>query len=339
MTGILLLGIAHGFSDAAAGFAVGLLLQMSGAEGGLLIFLYNGLAFGLQPIAGLVLDRLRQAQKGAALGLALASIGLALLGLNPRFSILMIGLGSAFFHAGAGAVSILNSPGKASGPGVFAAFGVIGLVIGTRLSFADVSFSTTYFVVALIILAIAAMFIRSTPHPVAADFEWLSGLEIPVLLIVAAYALRSFVWTGVHTGIESSMDLALHIGFSAGLGKLLGGFLSDRIGWLKWTILSLSGAALLLAFARDLTIPLLIGVFLLQSVTGLTISWLGRVLADSPAFAASLALGVAVILGGLPFAFTNGAWFGAAAILISLPLSMFGYWLVLRDKVGKTILT
>ena len=66
MTGILLLGIAHGLSDAAAGFAVGVLLQMGSAEAGLQIFLYNGLAFGLQPIAGLVLDRLKQAQRGAA---------------------------------------------------------------------------------------------------------------------------------------------------------------------------------------------------------------------------------------------------------------------------------
>ena len=114
MSSILLLGIAHGFSDAAAGFAVGVLFLMSSLEGGLLIFLYNGLAFGLQPIAGLLLDRLKQAQRGAAFGLVLTSIGLTVFWLNPRLGILLIGCGSAFFHAGGGAISILNSPGKAS---------------------------------------------------------------------------------------------------------------------------------------------------------------------------------------------------------------------------------
>jgi MFS transporter, FSR family, fosmidomycin resistance protein len=338
MTGILLLGIAHGLSDAAAGFAVGVLLQMGSAEGGLLIFIYNGLAFGLQPIAGLVLDRLKQAQGGASLGLILSSIGLAVFWSNPRPGILLIGLGSAFFHAGGGAVSILNSPGKASGPGVFAAFGVIGLVIGTRLSFMYTLSMSTYFAAGLVILAIAAMFIRSPSYKLTGKFELSSGLEIPVILIVAAFALRSLVWTGVDKVVDSSTYLALLIGLSAGIGKLVGGFLSDRIGWLKWTFLSLTGAAFLLAFARDLIISLLIGIFLLQSVTGLTISWLGRMLPDSPAFAASLALGAAVLVGGLPFAFTNGVWFGGTAILISLPVSLFGYWLVLREKVEKPLL-
>ena len=333
MTGILLLGMAHGFSDAAAGFAVGVLFQMSSPEGGLLIFLYNGLAFGLQPIAGLLLDRLKQAQRGAAFGLVLTSIGLTVFWLNPRLGILLIGLGSAFFHAGGGAVSILNSAGKASGPGVFAAFGVMGLVIGTRLSFTYTGSITTSFVVLLIVLAFAVLFIRSIEMKAVGNFETLPGFEMPLIIILAAFALRSFAWTGVDRVLDSSAYLALYVGLSAGIGKLAGGILSDRIGWLKWTFFSLTGSALLLAFARDHVLPLLIGAFLLQSVTGLTISWFGRALPDSPALAASLALGAAVVAGGLPFVFTGGDWFGPSAILISLTVSLAGYWLALREKV------
>jgi FSR family fosmidomycin resistance protein-like MFS transporter len=311
---------------------------MSSPEGGLLIFLYNGLAFGLQPIAGLLLDRLKQAHMGAAFGLVLTSIGLAVFWVNPRFGILLIGLGSAFFHAGGGAISILNSPGKASGPGLFAACGVMGLVIGTRLSFMHALSISTYLAILLVVLGIAVLFSRSSPNKSVWNFELLSGLELPTIFLVIAYALRSFVWTGVDRAVDGTTTLALFIGFSAGIGKLTGGFIADRIGWLKWICLSLSGATVLLAFARELVIPLLIGVFLLQSVTGLTISWLGRVLPDSPAFAASLALGAAVILGGLPFAFTSGAWFGITAILGSLAASLFGYWLVLRGKVEISVM-
>lgn len=332
MTGILLLGLAHGVSDAAAGFVVGRLLQSGSVENGLLILLYNGLAFGLQPVAGLLLDRLNQSSKGAALGLFLTSIGLAAFLLNPRLGILLVGLGSAFFHAGGGAVAILNSPGKASGPGVFAAFGVIGLVLGTRLSFMETGPITTFFMLLLVILAVAAMFIRPAGMKPAGNAELPSGFEIPVIIVLAAFALRSFVWTGVNGVVDNSSSLALLLGFSAGIGKLAGGFMADRIGWLKWTFLSLCGAALLLAFARDLVIPLLVGVFLLQSVTALTISWLGRAMPGSPALAASLALGAAVIAGGLPFAFSRGAWFGLSAILSSLALSLAGYWSALRKN-------
>ncbi len=332
MTGILLLGIAHGMSDAAAGFVVGVLLQMSSPEGGLLIFLYNGLAFGLQPIAGLLLDRLNQPSKGAALGLLLTSIGLAIFWLNPRPGILLIGLGSAFFHAGGGAVSILNSPGKASGPGVFAAFGVIGLVIGIRLSSMNDLPITIYLAAALVFFAITALFIHSVEMKSTGNFEIPSGLEFPLILVLIAFTARSFVWTGVDRALDGSTYLALYVGFSAGIGKLAGGFLADRIGWLKWTFLALTGAALLLAFARDHGIPLLIGAFLLQSVTALTISWFGRALPESPALAASLALGAAVVAGGLPFVFTGGDWFGSSAILISLTVSSVGYWLAFRER-------
>jgi predicted membrane channel-forming protein YqfA (hemolysin III family) len=215
---------------------------------------------------------------------------------------------------------------------VFAAFGVIGLVIGIRLSFTNDLPITVYLAAALVFFAITALFIHSVEMKSTGNFEIPSGLEFPLILVLIAFAARSFVWTGVDRALDRSAYLALYVGFSAGIGKLAGGFLADRIGWLKWTLFSLAGAALLFAFARELIIPLLIGAFLLQSVTGLTISWFGRVLPDSPAFAASLALGAAVIVGGLPFAFTEGAWFGTAAILISLPISMAGYWLVFREK-------
>jgi hypothetical protein len=39
-----------------------------------------------------------------------------------------------------------------------------------------------------------------------------------------------------------------------------------------------------------------------------------------------------VVIGGLPFVFTSGSWFGAGAILLALPLSLLGYWLVLRRR-------
>jgi hypothetical protein len=58
---ILLLGTAHGVSDAAAGFAAGLLLQMGSAEGGhLLIPLLLG-AFLLQSVTGPTVSWLGQA--------------------------------------------------------------------------------------------------------------------------------------------------------------------------------------------------------------------------------------------------------------------------------------
>src|SRR5512145_251866 len=73
----LLLGLAHGVSDASAGLLVGIAWQLSSPGGKYLILLYNGLASGLQPLAGLLLDRLNQPRRGAAIGLLCTAAGLA----------------------------------------------------------------------------------------------------------------------------------------------------------------------------------------------------------------------------------------------------------------------
>ncbi|MBM3126997.1 MAG: MFS transporter [Chloroflexi bacterium] len=161
-----------------------------------------------------------------------------------------------------------------------------------------------------------------------------SGYEVPILIIVLAFALRSLVWSSVDLAPEETVWQAILIGISAGLGKLVGGFLSDKMGWLNWMIVALIGSALSLTLARGQTL-VLTGVFLLQSGTGLTIAWLGRVLPESPAFAASLALGAAVIIGGLPFVFTDGTWFGETFLLSALSLSMLGYLVALRGNMEK----
>ena len=52
-------------------------------------------------------------------------------------SIILIGIGSAIFHAAGGAMAIRSTPERAVGPGVFAAFGVVGLALGLRLALYD----------------------------------------------------------------------------------------------------------------------------------------------------------------------------------------------------------
>jgi len=331
MMTVWLLGIAHGLSDAAAGLAVGWLMQNGSADAGLLIFLYNGLAFGLQPVSGLLLDVWKKHRMGIALGLALTSIGLVSFQFDARPGMLLIGLGSALFHACGGAISIMLSPNKASGPGVFSAFGVIGLVTGVQLSPLYGSFLIPALGVSTAALSIAGIVLRVPAGGSSGKSKLSSGYEVSILIIVIAFALRSLVWSSVDLAPEETVLQAILIGISAGLGKLIGGFLSDKMGWLNWMIVALIGSALSLTLASGQTL-LMIGVFLLQSVTGLTIAWLGRVLPDSPAFAASLALGAAVIIGGLPFVFTDATWFGDTILLSALSLSMLGYLVALRGN-------
>jgi FSR family fosmidomycin resistance protein-like MFS transporter len=328
-----LIGLAHGVSDAVAGFLVVQVLMLNSLPTVDYILIYNALAFGLQPVAGLLVDISNVPRRAAAVGLLLSALSLTLTWSSLAWGILLAGLGSAIFHAGGGATALTSTPGRAAGPGIFAAFGVIGLALGSQLAFYFSAITIMIFVLALIMLAAALWFLPITPTVSVPPDPIFSGMNIELLAfgLVLAVALRSFVWTGIQSGEAGYSQLALSIALAAGLGKLTGGFLADQFGWRTYAISAVGLSAILLAFRSDALWPLLAGIFFLQSVTPLSLAALGRLMPSSPALAASLVLGVGVLLGGLLFAFVS---FNRLAIPLVTILVLFVsgllYWFLLR---------
>lgn len=327
----LLLGIGHGLSDASAGLLVGLIIRQRAQDMNAQILLYNLVAFGLQPLAGMLFDRIRQPKHGAAVGLLITVTGLLITPLNLNIAIMLIGIGSACLHAGGGSVAITSTPGKASAAGVFAAFGVIGLTIG---GMASINYSDIAENILILLLIILATIIWVVPH-VSSELVERTSSPVPVSLLmifflVIAIALRSTVWVGTQIKVERYTSAALWLAIAAGTGKLVGGFAADRWGWKRWGLVVLAGAGVLLVFS-DFSLPaLMVGALLLQSVTPLSIAAVGRSLPKSPALAASLALGTAIIAGGLPFFFLKSGWFEPAILAITLLISTLLYWYVLK---------
>ena len=332
----LQIGLAHGVSDGAAGLLVGVIIQHGSPDMNLQILEYNLLAFGLMPLAGLLFDRLRRPQQGTAASLLVTLAGLMLLPFQLNTAILLIGLGSAGLHAGGGSLAITLTPGRASAAGVFAAFGVVGLALGGMASALDPLITRLVLVCLLALLSAAIKFAKripgqslatsSQPAPAALSLRTKGMLFIVVLVIAAS--LRSTDWVGTQTSVARYSSAALWLAIAAGLGKLVGGFAADRFGWRRFMLIALAGAGLLL-FAPFGPLALMLGALLLQSVTPLTIAAAGRALPGYPALAASLALGTAVLVGGLPFFILAGGWFGPLTLLITLALSALCYWLAL----------
>lgn len=323
----LLFGLAHGVSDASAGLLVGITWQLSSPGAKYLILLYNGLAFGLQPLAGLLLDRINQPRRGAALGLICTAAGVAVTRWTLIPGLVLVGIGSALLHAGGGAVTIKSQPGRAGSAGLFAAFGIVGLTLGTT---ASAYFSLTIIIFMLTMLAALALVLWfwkpesfSTSRLASADPFTPAAWAITVILVIAI-ALRSLVWTGVQ--VSRYAVTALQLALAAGTGKLLGGFAADRFGWGRWAVGALAGALCLLAFGANWGPAIMLGVALLQSLTPLSIAALGKTMPNSPALAASLALGLAIMAGGLPFFILTPGWFGITVMLPILLVSGGLYW-------------
>jgi FSR family fosmidomycin resistance protein-like MFS transporter len=161
--------------------------------------------------------------------------------------------------------------------------------------------------------------------------------EIMLILLVLAIALRSTVWVGAQIDVPRYSSAALWVARAAGMGKLVGGFGADQLGWKRWMLASMTGAFFFLVFARDWLPGLMLGAFLLQSMTPLSMAAAGKALPNSSALAASLALGAAVIAGGLPFFILAPGWFGTFTLVIFLLASGLLYWVFIRQPQLDTM--
>src|SRR5262245_39811343 len=166
----LILGLAHGVADGAAGLLLGGLPHMMTLERvALLVLLYNALAFGGQPLLGLAADRLGQPRTAALAGLLLLAAAL-LVGQQPIAAVVLAGLGSAAFHIGGGALALCATQGRAAGPGLFPAPGVVGLAAGGALA-ASGYIAPWPFLLPLLVLAVALARIELPALPYAATTE------------------------------------------------------------------------------------------------------------------------------------------------------------------------
>ncbi len=285
---LLLLGLAHGVADLAAGLVVFSLPQrLPLADAAALVVLYNALAFGGQLLCGPAVDRGRQPRVVLLSGLVLLGAALGVSEREPAAAAGLAGVGSAAFHVAAGALALAATPGRTSGPGWFAAPGVLGFGLAGVLVAADVP---------AVAPALWELPTRPAPPAIAPIF---AGQELPLLLLLLAVGLRSAAWNSLPFLVHGDVYLLSALGLGATVGKALGGLLADRVGWRRWTVGALLAATLLLAAGGEHPALLVPGVALLQSVTPVSLAAAARLLPGRPATAAAFVLGLGIAVGCL----------------------------------------
>ncbi|MFN8398265.1 MAG: hypothetical protein U0176_26885 [Bacteroidia bacterium] len=335
---ICLLGLAHGFNDCAAGYMIGTLPSWAGGdwlEPGMLVLLYNALAFGGQVPAGLLVDRIGNARLVVVGCLAMAAIALAIFPVAPTTAISLVGVAGAFFHVAGGKIALLAFPGSAVGAGLFAAPGVMGLTMGGYWAWAGWSIIPGLMVAAAALLVLILVLKMpegaAPPSPEVEDtFGWHDFLMVVLLL---AIGLRSAIWNMVEMIHSGDHGLLVALGAAAFVGKIWGGFAAQWWGWRRYGVLALLIATPLLAALGNRVWALIPGIFLLQSATPAAVMGMYRLMPKLPATAVGMCFGMAIALGGIPMVmdWNPGLWIAVAA----LPLAGMGYWVALRTRVGN----
>ena len=323
---ITLLGysIIHGIIDlSCAAVVFSTLLYHNFSLNNIFIFVvtYNIIAFGLQAPLGYLVDKYQAPKESALWGTFLVLISFFFFNF-PILVVTLAGMGNAFFHIGGGSISLNFNPKKATAPGIFVAPGALGLLIGVLIG----KSGTTIFWPFLLLLAASLIFIYYSPIPKINYQEKSLKLKINyfdliIFLLLLSVSIRALYGLTAAFTWKSNPLLLYALTLAIVGGKMVGGFLADKFGWLKTAVFALILSAPLLAFFQHSPFLAIVGAFLFQLTMPITLTIMSNMLPGRPATAFGLTV-LALILGAIPVylgikPLFNNHWITFLIIIIS----------------------
>jgi len=340
------LGLIHASVDAACAMAVlsaVVLHQLSPGHAFYLVVAYNVLAFAGQAPLGAATDALRAPRAATLIGLALTAFATLAMPVEPVSTMVLAGLGNAAFHVGAGAITLRLNPDRAAAPGIYVAPGALGLALGVWLGRGGWSVAWPFTAALALGFAIAALIpVPPGTYPTAstareasegsgrAETAPLAFPKLIVLLLLVSVAVRSLLGFAGAAAVPKEPAVLFALATAAFGGKALGGIVSDRLGWIETSVGALLLSAPLLVFGGSSAMLVVTGMFFFQMTMPVTLSAIGLVHPNRPAFAFGIAC-LALILGALPtFASTVRSYYGSPLFLVLVLLSTASVYAGLR---------
>ena len=297
----ILWGILHGLNDFTAGFMLAHFTFITHDSGSFLfIILYSIIGFGGQLPLGFWIDHKKQLKPFAWASVILLPLAILTYFINPGAGIVISGLASALVHVTGGAVCLQVHKDKAGPLALFTAPGVLGLTLGGVLGHFG---AWQLLPVALIVIFIGFLVLKNklpeyqTPQSKISEMDTHDWLMLGILLLMC---FRSFIFDVINHVAHDFENGILIIGISAFLGKIIGGFVADKIGWKKFVYITLPIALLLFQFGKENIYALGFGIACLQSSVPLTLLLMGKSLPFYPATATAMSLGTSIALAGFP---------------------------------------
>ncbi len=301
------------------------------------LILYNFLAFTLQLPLGMLCDRLHQKRPWWMAALGCALIGLAgvvafvagevspeaLYMQNEMLTMsILLGLGNAFFHVGAG-VRVLQMGERMTPVGIFVSTGAFGICLGglfsRNLSPTFYEYRLFIFSVLIILLSFAAAVLLllgskmdscqiSVHKNGQKNREENAGIIFLLFLVVA---LRSFQGSILNFSWNTGTLIPLIFALCIVAGKALGGILADWFG-VPLATLPLLFSALLFLWSENNMFFGLAAVLLFQTSMPITLSLMHKQMPALPGTAFGL-LSFALFVGYFPkfmhrYYWTNVPW-------------------------------
>ena len=242
------------------------------------------------------------------IGVILLVIAYLIYGLTnlPIFvSLILLCLGNAFLHVAGAEDTLRSSEGKLSPAAIFVSGGSFGVVTGRLLARTSLNPLILIPVILTIIPFVLLSKTYITKDSNTNNFNYVkeninSGLVILVAVLVVI--IRGYMGYGIPTSWNKTTLQLIIFFFIMGLGKALGGILSDLLGIRKVAIISCLAAIPFLCFGDNNMFISLIGVMFFSMTMSITLAILVSKLKKTPGLAFGLTT-IGLFLGTAPIFF------------------------------------
>lgn len=290
----------------------------------LIPFIYDGVAFVPQSIIGYISDKYPKINMGL-IGVILLLIAYLIYGLTNisiYVSLIILCLGNAFLHVAGAETTLKTSNGKLSPAAIFVSGGSFGVVSGRLLARTSINPLLLILPILTIIpfVLLSDTYINKDSN--TEKFNYVKdniNKELIIIIAVLVVIIRGYMGYGIPTSWNKTTVQLVIFFFIMGLGKALGGILSDLIGIRKTAIMSTLLAIPFLCFGDNVMIISLIGVMFFSMTMAITLGILVSVLKKSPGLAFGLTT-IGLFLGTAPIFFIKLNYIGNIIIIISMSI-------------------
>jgi len=284
------------------------------------IFIFDFIAFATQPLIGVFCESHLWFRPGITGGIMLIAGGAFALIFREYYALIIVGLviftfGNAMVHISGALSTGRVSEGRLSESAIFVSGGSFGVITGRMLAYSG-AFCLIAFIPMLISLPLMYMVdckIRNKYGDEAFDFvknplKHDIAKERPVIAVIIILGLivvaRGYIGYGLPTGWNKLSIHTIFLFIFMGLGKMLGGILSDKFGAMTVGMVSCLVALPILLVSNNIMWLSLIGISLFSMTMAVTLGGLFSVLNYSPGTAFGITT-VALLLGTLPVFFSS----------------------------------
>ncbi len=269
------------------------------------IIIYNFFAFAMQLPIGIIADKINKNAICSSIGCLLVAIAFGF----SNFGIiacLIAGIGNAIFHVGGG-IDVLNiSDKKATFSGIFVSTGAMGIFLGGKS--VSIKFNKYYIVILILLISAISLIwlykqIKDKVKNEKVIIPKINTNEmIAILCLIITVVIRGYVGLILSFEWKSSFILALISIFAVVFGKMLGGIIGDKIGFMKISLISLLVSAFLFIFSFNNSVLGILAILCFNMTMPITLTALSNILFNNKGMAFGL-LTVALFIGAVPVFF------------------------------------